>query len=329
MSWKSSALVLAVAAGVAVAGTPDPDLWGRPTTIPFPQSSPWDPMIATLGKMLFFDPRLSGAQNMSCATCHNPSFGWETPVDLAVGAANMPLGRHAPTTLNLAWTDSFFWDGRAPSLEAQALGPITADVEMNARMEDVVGRLAMVPEYAEWFDRLFPGQGITEATVLQSIATFERTLVSGPAPFDRWVAGDATALSAQQQRGFELFIGRAGCAACHMGWNMTDNAFHDIGLPTDDIGRAGVTGDPADRFAFKTPGLRNITLRAPFMHNGMLADLDAVIRHYAGGGVDRPSRSGLMQPFQVSDSEIADLVAFMASLTEETPRIATPILPAN
>lgn len=320
---------LLATATAALAERPDPAIWGRPSAIPFPDDAPWDPRIATLGKMLFFDPRLSGAQNMSCASCHNPSFGWETPVDRAVGAANLPLGRHAPTTLNQAWSTSFFWDGRAASLEDQARGPITAPAEMNAQFPEVIARLSEVPEYAEWFNLLFPGQGISEATILRSIATFERTIVSGVSPFDRWVGGDETALSAEAKRGFALFVGKAGCSACHVGWNMTDDAFHDIGLSTADDGRAAVTGDLAEQHAFKTPGLRNIALRAPYMHNGSLQTLDEVIRHYASGGIERPSRSAAMVPFETDDQDVAALVAFLASLTEEETRIPTPILPAN
>lgn len=305
----------------------------RPTVIPFPANAPYHPQIATLGKMLYFDPRLSGAQNMSCASCHNPSFGWEAPVETAVGAANEPLGRHAPTVINSAWIEPLFWDGRAATLEEQAAGPITADVEMNASFEEVIERLSEVEEYAKWFKRLFPEEpnnGMTQETILRSIATYERTIVSGFAPFDRWIEGQEDAISQSAKRGFKLFVGKMNCASCHTGWNFSDNQFHDIGLPTEDIGRAVLEPDNMHaRFAFKTPGLRNISLRAPYGHAGQVWNLAALIEHYATGGIDRPSLSPLMQSFTATDQEIADVVAFLETLTEERAAISTPILPAN
>lgn len=316
--------------GPAVAETLSLSAFKRPLTIPFPKSAPYDPGIATLGKMLFFDPRLSGAQNMSCASCHNPSFGWETPVKTAIGAANKPLFRHAPTVINSAWIKPLFWDGRAASLEAQAAGPITAELEMNATFPEVVARLSKVTEYAKWFDRLFPGQGITQESIVRAIATYERTVVSGWSPFDRWAEGDENAVSESAKRGFALFINEARCAACHTGWNFTDNKFHDIGLRTDDIGRADIAPDEvkAER-AFKTPGLRNISLRAPYMHKGQISDLQGVVEHYARGGVKRASLAKEMQPFTLKDGQMDDLLAFLDSLTEEETFVPTPILPAN
>lgn len=321
-------VVLALFASPAL--TDSRELFQRPLTIPFPEDRPYNPQIATLGKMLYFDPRISGAQNMSCASCHNPSFGWETPVDGAVGAMNTRLGRHAPTTLNQAWVHPYFWDGRAETLEEQAAGPITAEVEMNATFEEVIARLEQVDEYRTWFSRLFPDNGISEATITLAIATYERTIVSGWSPFDRWVEGDNTAISEAAKRGFELFVGDAKCAACHTGWNFTDNLFHDIGLPTGDIGRAQLEpGNVLARFAFKTPGLRNISLRAPFMHNGSLATMRDVIVHYSTGGIQRPSLSPSMVDFELSESDISDLVAFLDTLTEEVTEVPTPVLPAN
>ena len=319
----------AIGAGSAAAAD-DKSAYARPLTIPFPEEAPYDPQVATLGKMLFFDPRLSGAQNMSCASCHNPSFGWETPVEKAVGASNEPLPRHAPTVINGAWVDKFFWDGRAATLEDQAAGPITAPAEMNATFDEVVERLSAVDGYATWFERLFPGEGITQGTITRAIATYERTIVAGWSPFDRWVEGEEDAISDEAKRGFELFTGKAKCNACHVGWNFTDNAFHDIGLPTDDIGRAGLDpDDPLAQHAFKTPGLRNVALRAPYAHNGMLPDLETLVAHYASGGIERPSLSPAMAAFDLADGDIEALVAFLESLTEEQTEVPTPILPAN
>lgn len=322
-------VMMMVAALMVLAGV-DKAEYRRPLVIPFPQDAPYDPRIAGLGKMLFFDPRLSGAQNMSCASCHNPSFGWEAPVDRAVGAANVPLARSAPTTLNMAWTGPlYFWDGRAHSLEEQAAGPITAAAEMNATFDVVTARLAQVPQYQRWFDTLFPGEGISQHTITRAIATYERTIVAGWAPFDRWVEGDADAISAQAQRGFDLFTGSAGCSKCHSGWNFSSSEFDDIGLPDFDYGRAGVTRDMADAHKFKSPGLRNIALRAPYMHNGSLATLQDVVFHYASGGVNRATLAPEMTGFEVSEAQVAELVAFLESLTEEETILFTPVLPAN
>lgn len=300
----------------------------RPTEIPFPEKAPYSLQMATLGKMLFYEPRLSGAQNMNCATCHNPSFGYEAPVAKIIGAANTPLGRQAPTILNLAWTTDLFWDGRATSLEEQAAGPITAPVEMNGKFDEIVPRLQNIDLYQEWFDELFPGKGITRDTILTAIATYERTVLSGTAPFDRWVDGDEDAISVSAKRGFELFIGKAQCANCHSGWNFTDNKFYDVGMPDDDIGRGKYEPDNiAAQQAFKTPGLRNLTYRAPYMHDGSLADLASVISHYESGGIERPSKSSKMTSFSLSEDEHNDLVAFLTALTAEKTETPIPVLP--
>lgn len=300
----------------------------RPLLIPFPEHAPYSPQIAMLGKKLFFDPRLSGAKNMNCASCHNPSFGFEAPVDLAVGAANEKLGRHAPTTLNMAWVKPLFWDGRAANLEEQAAGPITAPVEMNGKFSEIVPALQDIEEYNKWFGILFPGKGITRETILTAIATYERTIVTNWAPFDKWVDGDDGALSASAQRGFVIFNDKAKCAACHSGWNFTDNKFHDIGGDTEDIGRAELEpNNPLAKHAFKTPGLRNLTQRAPFTHNGSFENLEQIIGHYESGGIQRASLSPLMESFSLNDGERKDLLAFLVSLTAGKSEIPMPILP--
>jgi cytochrome c peroxidase len=302
----------------------------RPLTIPFGGKTAYSPQLATLGKMLYFDPRLSGAQNMSCASCHNPSFGWEVPVAGAVGAQNTVLGRQAPTVLNAAWMEHLFWDGRAQSLEEQAAGPITAAAEMNGDFDVITKRLSAVPEYRTWFETLFPGKGISAETITTAIATYERTIVTAWSPFDRWVEGDENALSDSAKRGFALFVGPAGCANCHSGWNFTDNKFHDIGLFGTDIGRLAIeSGNPMADHAFKTPGLRNVMYRAPFMHDGSLPDMDAVIAHYEGGFVDRPSLAKELRPAVLNQAERADLIAFLNALTADEADVPNPILPTK
>jgi cytochrome c peroxidase len=300
----------------------------RPTEIPFPPSNPYTPEKAALGKALFFEPRLSGAENMNCATCHNPSFGWEGASKTAIGAQGTRLARQAPTILNLAWVHPFFWDGRADSAEVQAKGPMEAPVEMNMPLTAAAQRLDDIPDYKAWFAKVFPGQGITPDTIVQAIATFERTVVASYAPFDAWVDGDESAIAEDAKRGFALFVGKGACAPCHTGWNFTDNKFHDIGTTTSDIGRAKVDlTDPLAMYAFKTPSLRDTAQRAPYMHSGEWATLEDVMRHYLPGGIDRPSRAPLLKPLKLSDAEIADVIAFMRSLTGSKQIVTLPILP--
>lgn len=302
----------------------------RPLRIPFPANEPYTLQKATLGKMLYFDPRLSGAQNMTCVSCHNPSFGWEVPVDRAVGAANTKLARKAPTILNVAWGGHFFFDGRADTLEDQAAGPITAGVEMNGKFDEIVGRLEAVEEYRDWFEKIFPGEGVSRETILRAIATYERTVVSDWSAFDRWVEGDESAISEAAKRGFALYNGEARCAACHSGWNFTDDKFHDIGVATEDPGRAALEpNDPKALHAFKTPNLRDAMRRAPYMHNGSIDSMEAVIWHYVGGGEQRPSLSEEMRPLELSDEDVQDLLAFLETLTAGTAEVAAPILPVE
>lgn len=279
--------------------------------------------------MLFFDTRLSRDRNLSCASCHNPSFGWEVPFDRAIGAGGKPLGRHAPTALNQAWSKNLFWDGRAATLEAQARGPIEASVEMDLPMGVAVDRLKAVEGYRKAFERAFPKAGITDTTIVQAIATFERTIVTGDTPFDRWMRGDAKAVGEPVKRGFAVFTGKGQCAACHSGWNFSDDKFHDIGLATTDEGRFKVSGQAADRHVFKTPGLREIAARAPYMHAGQTATLEAVIAHYVGGGEKRPTLSPLMKPVALNAAEVQDLIAFLRSLSSPQTAMALPNLPAH
>lgn len=301
----------------------------RPKTIPFPPENPYTVEKAALGKMLFFDARLSRDNNISCASCHNPSFGWQVPFAKAIGAGGKPLSRKSPTTINHAWGGRFFWDGRAGSLEAQARGPIEAPVEMDLPLVKAVERLNSIEGYKQAFSKAFPKEGITEESILKAIATFERTTVSGDTPFDRWVRGDPKALSPAAVRGFAVFNGKAQCVACHSGWNFSDDKFHDIGLSTDDEGRSGVTRKAEDKFGFRTPGLREIAARAPYMHNGSLPTLQVVVAHYMSGGTARPTRSRLMTPLSLTPQDMTDLVEFMNALSSPGVTVALPNLPAR
>jgi cytochrome c peroxidase len=300
----------------------------RPTTIPFPKENPYTPEKAALGKKLYFDTRLSVTSAQSCASCHSPGFGWGDGLALGVGHGMAQLGRHSPTIINAAWGSIFMWDGRLANLEEQALGPIQSPGEMNMPIDKLMDRLVHVPEYKPLFEAAFPNEGMKVATLAKAIATYERTVVSERAPFDAWIEGSEKAIPEEAKRGFALFNGKAQCSACHEGWNFTNEGFQDIGLPSEDIGRGKfVPGVIKMQHAFKTPSLREITRRSPFMHDGSLATLEAVVEHYDHGGVDRPSRSDLMKPLGLTSEEKADLVAFMKTLTSDLNPTAVPVLP--
>ena len=305
-------------------------LYRRPAAIPTPADNPITENKTDLGQKLFFDPRLSGTSTMSCASCHNPSLAWGDGLATAVGSAGNHLPRRSPTILNLAWAETLFWDGRAETLEEQAVGPIQAAGEMNQAMPKLLASLKAMPDYRDDFEAAFPGEAISQVTVAKAIATFERTVVSAKAPFDRWIEGDDHAIDASAQRGFVTFNGKAHCAACHSGWRFTDDSFNDIGLPGADLGRGAlVNGVEPLQHAFKTPSLRNVSRRAPFMHDGSVATLTEVIHHYDGGFEKRPSLSADIFKLALSDQEVNDLVAFMKALTSDDAMPQVPVLPTK
>lgn len=235
----------------------------RAASIPFPKTNGYSDAKFRLGHALFFDPRVSGPGTVSRATCHNPALGWKDGLPLGVGHDAKQLGRATPTILNLAWADLLMWDGRKNNLEDQATGPIEADVEMNQRMGVLVEKLSGIAGYRRMFGEAFGRDEISKVTIAQAIATFERTLVSNKAPFDQWIEGDESAIGDDAKRGFKTFNAKAKCAACHSGWRFTDDGFHDVGLKSEDVGRAAqVPDEPTLKHAFKTPTLRNIDLGA-------------------------------------------------------------------
>lgn len=296
--------------------------------VPVPADNAMTKERVLLGKTLFFDPRLSASKFISCATCHNPGFGWEDGLPKGIGHGMKELGRHTPTILNSAFGDLMFWDGRAESLEAQALGPIQSSAEMNLPLTQAVERITSIPGYKPLFENAYPGEPISEKTISKAIATFERTIVSQDAAFDRWVKGDEAAISSAAKRGFELFNGKAHCAECHSGWNLSDSGFHDIGVADEDLGRGKLLKIEAMQHAFKTPTLRNVTLRAPYMHNGSEPTLEAVIDFYnCGGRAQRPSLAPEIKPLVLDATEKKDIVQFLQSLTSSEPPVGIPILP--
>jgi cytochrome c peroxidase len=308
-------------------------LYRRPAQIPFPAANAYRPEKAALGKILFFEPLLSGSATRPCATCHLPWLSWGDGQARAIGEGQKPLAFRSPTILNLAWLRIFGWDGKFRDLESVAYTPILAPANMANTEAAVIERLSAIPGYRAAFTAAFPDLPrdavISRRTVEQALATFERTVVSAPAPFDRWIEGDADAITPTAQRGFDLFNGRARCAECHEGWAFTRGAFHDIGhARADEPGRGRLfSADPSLQHAFKTPTLRDVARRAPYMHDGSVPTLEAVIEMYDKGGIDRPSRSAFVTNLGLSDAEKSELVAFLRSLTSDPVHFDVPVLP--
>ncbi|MGB9365079.1 MAG: cytochrome c peroxidase [Xanthobacteraceae bacterium] len=301
----------------------------RPAAIPFPASNSYTEAKRALGETLFHDKRLSADGTFACATCHIRTKGFSDGRVTAIGVPGRPLARHAPTLWNLAWAGPVFWDGRARSLEEQVAGPIVAPDEMAQPMDRLIARLVADRSYARAFAKAFPeNPRVSEDNLKKAVVTYERTLVSPATRFDRWIEGDASALTAQEIDGFRLFTGKAGCANCHSGWAFTDYAFYDIGLPSEDRGRGAVLRLEAAEYAFKTPSLREAMRRAPYMHDGSLSDLEDVVRHYAGGVAERPTLARDLTRGLILDSgEQAALVAFLKTLTsEEDPQPPSAII---
>jgi cytochrome c peroxidase len=303
----------------------------RPKLVPFPDENKYTKERELLGRTLFFDPRLSSSNQIACASCHNPALAWGDGLPRAIGHNKKVLGRRSPTILNLAWGELYFWDGRAASLEEQALGPIASPVEMNLPLDEMVRKLEGIPGYRDLFYAAYPGDEIGEETVAKGIATFVRTVVSERAPFDRWIAGDDTAISEQAKRGFKLFNTKGRCMQCHNTWRFTDDSFHDIGVKgiAEDKGRGVILEEiEAMQYAFKTPTLRNVDRRSPYMHDGSVETLEDVINQYSnGGGVKRPSLSEEIKPLLLSAGEKRDLIAFLKTLTSVDRPAEVPTLP--
>jgi cytochrome c peroxidase len=310
--------------GLAQPQAPQADLsalkrdYRRPPPAPVENKS-----LVDLGRELFFYPRISASGKTSCSSCHTPALGWVVTDPRPLNDSGKPSGRKSQPLIGLghAGNAPVGWDGRNPSLEAQAKSSIGAgsmsmrETETPVKVEIIEERLRSTPDYAAKFNVALPGKPINIDAIAQAVAAFERTIEPGLAPFDRWVAGDEAAIPESAKRGFALFTGKATCVACHSGWRFTDDNFHDIGTTTTDLGRGREAKNEALNYAFKTPTLRSVALRAPYMHNASIATLNDVVRHYEKGGIARPSRSPMMVPIQLTDQERLDLVAFMETLT--------------
>jgi cytochrome c peroxidase len=304
----------------------------RPAKPPAPADNAPTRMRVMLGEKLFFDPRLSGSGFVSCASCHNPALGWGDGLPVAVGEGMKKLKRHTPTILNSAYNATQMWDGRFASLEEQALGPITSPDEMNMDMQVLLPKLRAIKGYAPLFEQAYPGEGVTPGTIAKAIASYERTIVSGASPFDRWQKGDRKAMSAAAVRGFALFKGKANCIACHGGHNFTDDGFHNIGVTPlagfDDPGRFAKVPVKLMKGAHKTPSLRDVARTAPYMHNGAYATLRDVVLMYDRGGDVKEGLDPNIQPLGLSVSEVDDLVAFLESLSGAPVTATIPQLPS-
>jgi cytochrome c peroxidase len=319
----AACFMLLLSSGASVSGEAQADRakwplkYQRPTEIPFPDDDPYSEAKFRLGRTLFFEPAFSDTQTRSCATCHNPALSWTDGLARAVGAKHEVLPIRTPTLLNVAWVPRLGWDGHFRDLEGVAFGPITASNNMNVSEQVLIERLSAIPGYVSAFDSVFGEGPITRRKIELALATFERSIVSTEAPFDHWIKGEDTAISESAARGFDLFNGKAHCASCHSGWAFTDSSFHDIGTATgDDLGRGRQFPTSVKlRYAFKTPTLRDVARRAPYMHDGSVPTLAAVVDLYNRGGIDRPSRSELIKPLGLTETEKADLIAFLQTLT--------------
>ncbi len=304
----------------------------RPTEIPFPEDRPYTKEKFELGKKLFFDPRISGTGITSCSSCHNPLLGWADGLPLTVGTGHRILKRRSMTILNLAWdleTESYFWDGRVPSLEDQIKALFKETIEMDILDTELVFKLQEIKGYPPLFQKAFPqaAKPITIDNIATAIATFERTVVSGEAPFDRWINGDEGAISETAKRGFVLFNGKANCSDCHSSWRFSDGSSQDIGIGDTDLGRGAKVPVPSLLHAFKVVGLRDIEKRSPYMHNGSLKTLMEVVDFYNDGFTRRESLSDLIKPLDLAQQEKEDLVEFLKTLSEYSRPFSYPELP--
>jgi len=290
--------------------------------VPVPSDNPMTAAKVELGRHLFFDRRFSRDSSVSCGSCHKPEHAFsDAGNSTSAGFAGLRTTRNSPGLTNVAWNTSLFWEGGVPTLEIQAISPIINPVEMNMNTDTLILRLMQEQRYGPLFSRAWGDSRITLERVTKSLATFQRTLISGSSPFDRWTRGEAGAISASAQRGADLFFGERGdCFHCHGAFNFTDNRFHNTGLDsvTIDEGRYRVTNNEADKGKFKTPTLRNIALTSPYMHDGRFFTLEEVVQHYNSGGKPHPNRDPLMRPLGLTSMDVQDIVAFLESLTDYT-----------
>lgn len=353
-----AALLCSAAVSLAAAADPVPGGLGPLPPVSIPADNPMSAAKVELGRLLFWDTRLSGNASTSCASCHSPQTGWGEPEALSRGYPGTRHWRNAQTILNAAHYSRLFWDGAADSLEQQAQSAAEGAVAGNGESAMMEMRLRLVPEYVTRFREVFGTEWPRLQHAWQAIAAFQRTLVSDPkqVPFDRWLAGDTAALSAAAQRGYALFIGKAGCVQCHGGPLLSDQSYHALGVPRhaqsgsnplvqitarwqnlqrgvsetqyqasdDDLGLAYLTRNPADAGRFRTPSLRELRHTAPYMHNGVFATLHEVVDFFDRGGGAGANKAPQLRPLGLSPVEKKDLVAFLESLSMDRPLLLAP-----
>ncbi|MFN0100711.1 MAG: cytochrome-c peroxidase [Bryobacteraceae bacterium] len=285
----------------------------------WPKDNPYSPAKAQLGRLLYFDKRISADGVLSCASCHHPSKAFTDQSAVSTGIKGQKGGVSAPTVINRAYGMLQFWDGRSASLEAQAVGPMANPIEMGNTHPGVVETLKKVPGYRTLFKQVFGTEDFTLDHVAMAIATFERTVLSGNAPYDKYRAGNKAAMSAAQIRGMNVFFNKAKCDQCHENATFTLNAFHNLGIGQDkanpDPGRFAVTKNEADFGAFKTPTLREIEHTFPYMHDGSLKTLEDVVDYYDKGGIPNKNLDERIKKLNLTAQDKTDLVAFMKALS--------------
>lgn len=336
------------------------------SAISIPSDNPLTKAKIELGRQLYFDTRLCADSTVSCASCHAPDQGWAAHTPTGVGIGGQKGGRNSPVSYNRILSSVQFWDGRAASLEAQAVGPIANPIEMGNTHEECVATLKKIEGYQLQFAAIFK-DGTTIDNVGRAIASFERAVITNPSPADYYEpllafetrfpdevkdlkafeaddeenfakykklkeASDAHPISESAKRGRAIFFGQKGsCTACHVGANFTDEKYHNLGVgmaaAKPDLGRFDVTKDPKDKGAFKTPTIRNVALTAPYMHDGSQATLEEVVEWYDKGGHPNPNLSDKIKKLNLTKQEKADLVAYMKSLTGEFTKVTTGRLP--
>jgi cytochrome c peroxidase len=334
MRCLALSLLLATLAlgGTASAAEPGIKVPAGLKPVPIPKDNPHTAAKVELGKQLFFDPRLSRDNTISCASCHDPKHGWSNNAQFATGVRGQIGGRSSPTIINSAFQILQFWDGRAELLEGQALGPMANPIEMYMTLDEVVDRLNKIEGYRKQFQTVF-GANANEKNIAKAIAAFERTILSGDAPYDRYKAGDKSALSPAAEHGFKLFFGKAHCSACHTGPNFTDGAFHNIGVGMEkddpDLGRYVHSKMVGDKGSFKTPTLREIARTAPYMHDGRFKTLADVVNYYNQGGHANPQLDEEIYKLNLTPEESADLVKFLQEglSSANYPSVKPPELP--
>lgn len=320
----------------ALVGTARPAGFEAPAglpPVPVPDDNEMTAAKVELGKMLYFDKRLSGDGTISCATCHDPKMGWTERRATSKGIKGQIGGRNSPSVINAAYHTAQFWDGRAKSLEEQAVGPIENPIEMGAKLDDVVAKLVKIPGYVSRFKDAF-GTEVNKDGIAKAIASFERTVLSGNSPYDRYQAGDHSALNERQKRGMDLFMNEAMCATCHTPPLFSNGRYFNAGIDASaekpDEGRKAVTKNDRDFGKFRVPALREVANTGPYFHNGSVDSLQKAVQIMAHGGIDNSNLSPMLKVVReanLTKENVKDLIAFLEALSGTYPVSEAPELP--